>query len=135
MRKTEEILPPMTLRQMVDEAVRLRDLPTYESLAMHMGVHANTLYQWIEGKRLPTDESMLMLAVMADLLPMEALLLLNYWRATGRAKVHYMKWLRQHGYHYRSATSQNIEWQPSDNTILEAEIQRKIRTVREQIRT
>ncbi|MGH6877416.1 MAG: helix-turn-helix domain-containing protein [Rhizomicrobium sp.] len=93
---------PLTLAQIIDLAAKSVGAKSYDSLAKRLGIHPNTIYQWRAGKRLPSDELMLAMGDLADILPMEILLLLNTWRATGRARQTYSKWLRVHGHHYIS---------------------------------
>jgi transcriptional regulator with XRE-family HTH domain len=133
--KTRAPLQPLSLREVLDAALRASGLKTYDSLARRMGVSPGTVYQWAESKRLPSDDMMLVLAAMADIWPMEALLLLNHWRATGRAKNLYMKWLQQHGYHHYSRSTQQIVQVPDDKDVWVNEVIAWAHTIGEQIHT
>ena len=76
-----------------EDAVKLSGAINHSALARKIGVSRGTLSDWKKGRSFPSDKTMLKIALLCDLDPVEALALLNLWRCDEAAKGTYMRLL------------------------------------------
>lgn len=69
------------------EARRKTGASSNNKIAMLLGVSSGAVSQLAQGKALPTDETMIKLAKLAEIEPEEALLDLSIWRSASNAEV------------------------------------------------
>lgn len=86
-----------TIDDIIDLAMRNYDLTSERQLARKLDVGATSLNNWRKGKNWPSDVTMERLAIMANVRPEDALILLNYWRTPECTKSHFALALHRMG--------------------------------------
>lgn len=91
----------MTLSDLLASARARVDRGSRRALALHLGMHPESLRQYEVGRSLPTEETIVRLCALTGLSVEEGLLNLCVWRTEGTARAVYSRmlaaWIEQHG--------------------------------------
>jgi len=81
--------------QFLETCLEATNSGSYRNLARKIGVGSQYLYDVKSGKALPSADVMIDLAARANLDQREALILLNIWRESGKARALYVDMLKK----------------------------------------
>ena len=82
-----------TQREFFENAIARSGCLNDSGFARRLGVNTRNPWNWKNGKSYPSDKTMLKIALLADLDPVEALALLNLWRCDESARSTYARLL------------------------------------------
>jgi len=82
-----------TPQRFFEDAIELSGSLNQASLVRKIGIKSPTYTDWKKGRSYPSDKTMLKIALLCDLDPVEALALLNLWRCDEAAKSTYERLL------------------------------------------